>query len=970
VFQPGPDPSSEPEVQPGPEAAASDQPPVDAAAGVEAEAQGLPVAESGRLIGLSGQELDPVVGPGQVAPGMDEATFERLRGWRTGPGARQPAGTRKGPAPGRRRSEPESGAARRVREADAEARREQARREKEARARDQKAARAEAGRQRAARADARTAAREESPQAKAANAEARQEAARQRAVQAEERRAANAEARRMRVAGAEAAGAAAVGAPTHLADRLALPALVVVLLAVLATGAAGWVGNGGADTRAGEVAVARAVGSGGGLVVQDPRVGPIEPLHALGVGVWLRVTEAGGSLEAVIREARVPSRFLLAGVAGLTAVLFLLLIRVGPGSGAAAGPGPAPPQRPERRWRLGGAALAGALVALDPLLVRSGRAATGTVLAVLLAVGTVALAWGVPARPALRWLPLVAACGGLALLVSPLALAVVAVPVVAELLQGRYQEASKDMAALGLVIGLWLLLPMWVAGQNLGAGQAGWLLGRPSGRGPVAESVAAAPLTWLLVGAGLAAAGLTWRHRSGARSDGGPEAARLLAWTATSAAGALGAIALGYPAEQSLPFAVPAAAVSLAVGAVTLAAAGGTRQARRVALAGAGVMLVGLLAAQAVDWAGRYGKPADDGLGRLVATVGTEVPSCSAVNADGPDDRARLLAAGVTVTDFSDGPAALAAGVRYFVLTGGTRHPVAPSLSAWVRQHGTMLAAHSSRSLHGVELWRVDAAPLDPKADLLPLPDGVFSNTTGSACGGYRVVDSQVGTFHTAYRSVGGKAVLGRPLGSVWTSDGPALQAFDTMVLGAVPTAGGPPAVRPVELPSLLAKLDVKAVADADIPLPSVRPPVTNREVRALLREELIGRAYLGTDPATATNEDFRRARDRFGRPLGLPQMMPDGAMRQPFERAVLELPADGGPVRPAALGRLAVQLGLVPRQAMRPEPVPGLPAREAETRLDPAPLLRLVGGALGLLLLAAGAGAVVARRSGAGRGG
>jgi hypothetical protein len=967
---PQPDPSSEPEVQPGPEAAASDQPPVDAAAGVEAEAQGLPVAESGRLIGLSGQELDPVVGPGQVAPGMDEATFERLRGWRTGPGARQPAGTRKGPAPGRRRSEPESGAARRVREADAEARREQARREKEARARDQKAARAEAGRQRAARADARTAAREESPQAKAAKAEARQEAARQRAVQAEERRAANAEARRMRVAGAEAAGAAAVGAPTHLADRLALPALVVVLLAVLATGAAGWVGNGGADTRAGEVAVARAVGSGGGLVVQDPRVGPIEPLHALGVGVWLRVTEAGGSLEAVIREARVPSRFLLAGVAGLTAVLFLLLIRVGPGSGAAAGPGPAPPQRPERRWRLGGAALAGALVALDPLLVRSGRSATGTVLAVLLAVGTVALAWGVPARPALRWLPLVAACGGLALLVSPLALAVVAVPVVAELLQGRYQEASKDMAALGLAIGLWLLLPMWVAGQDLGAGQAGWLLGRPSGRGPVAESVTAAPLTWLLVAAGLAAAGLTWRHRSGARSDGGPEAARLLAWTATSAAGALGAIALGYPAEQSLPFAVPAAAVSLAVGAVTLAAAGGTRQARRVALAGAGVMLVGLLAAQAVDWAGRYGKPADDGLGRLVATVGTEVPSCSAVNADGPDDRARLLAAGVTVTDFSDGPAALAAGVRYFVLTGGTRHPVAPSLSAWVRQHGTMLAAHSSRSLHGVELWRVDAAPLDPKADLLPLPDGVFSNTTGSACGGYRVVDSQVGTFHTAYRSVGGKAVLGRPLGSVWTSDGPALQAFDTMVLGAVPTAGGPPAVRPVELPPLLAKLDVEAVADADIPLPSVRPPVTNREVRALLREELIGRAYLGTDPATATNEDFRRARDRFGRPLGLPQMMPDGAMRQPFERAVLELPADGGPVRPAALGRLAVQLGLVPRQAMRPEPVPGLPAREAETRLDPAPLLRLVGGALGLLLLAAGAGAVVARRSGAGRGG
>ena len=742
-------------------------------------------------------------------------------------------------------------------------------------------------------------------------------------------------------------------------------------MAVLGVAAAGWVGGGGADTRAGEVAVVRAAGgSEGGLVVQDPRVGPIEPLYALGAGVWLRVTEAGGSLEAVVREARVPSRFLLAGVVGLTSVLFLLLMRVGPGSGAAAGPGPAPPQS-ERLWRLGGAALAGALVALDPLLVQSGRAATGTVLAVLLAVGTVVLAWGVPARPTLRWLPLVAAGGGLALLVSPLALPVLAVPVVAELLQGRYQEAWKDMAALGLAIGLWLLLPVWVAGQDLGAGQAGWLLGRPQGRGSVAASVTGAPLTWLLVAAGLAAAILTWRHRSGARSDAGPGSARLLALAATSAAGALGAIAIGYPAEQALPFAVPAAAVSLAVAAWTLVAAGATRQVRRVALAGAGVVLAGLLVAQVVDWGGRYGGQADDGLGRLVATVGAEVPECSAVNASGPDDRARLLAAGVTVTEFSTGPAAQAAGVRYFVLTGGTAQgPLTPSLAAWVRQNGSRLAAHPSRSLSGVELWRVDAAPLDPVADLLPLPDGVFSNTTGSACGGYRVVDSQAGTFHTAYRSVGGKAVLGRPLGSVWTSDGPALQAFDTMVLGAVPTASGPPAVRPIELPPLLAKLDVEAVADADIPLPSAAPPVTNRQARALLRDELIGRAYLGTDPATASAEDFRRARERFGRPLGLPQMMPDGALRQPFERVVLELPADGGAVRPAALGRLAVRLGLVPRQAMRLEPVPGLPARPAETQLDPAPLLRLVGGALVLLLLAAGAGAVVAWRQRAARAG
>jgi hypothetical protein len=246
----------------------------------------------------------------------------------------------------------------------------------------------------------------------------------------------------------------------------------------------------------------------------------------------------------------------------------------------------------------------------------------------------------------------------------------------------------------------------------------------------------------------------------------------------------------------------------------------------------------------------------------------------------------------------------------------------------------------------------------------VPIPGGIFSNVTGSACGGYRVVDSQLGAFHTGYRAAGGKAVLGRPLGTVWTSDGPALQAFDTMVLGATPSASGPPDVKPIELPPLLAKLDVEAVADADIPLPSARPPITDRQAQALLDDRLIARAYLGTSPGSASAEDWRRARERFGRPLGRAQTMPDGAVRQPFERAVLELPADGGPVRPAALGRLAVHLGLVPKQAMRPEPVPGLPARPAEVRLDPSPLLRPLGIALALLAVAAAAGAVAARRS------
>jgi hypothetical protein len=203
---------------------------------------------------------------------------------------------------------------------------------------------------------------------KAARAEARQA----RAARAEERRAVRAEARR------------AAGAPSGAAARgrvgwLVQAAPIVVAVAALGLAAAGWRGGGGPDTLAGEVAVVRAAGgSGGGLVVQEPRVGPIEPLQPLALGAWLRATEAGGSLEGAIREAGVPSRFLLVGVVVPSVLVLLLLMRVGPGTGAAAGPGPTPPHRnepelPGRRWRLGAAALAGSLVALDPVLVRGGR---------------------------------------------------------------------------------------------------------------------------------------------------------------------------------------------------------------------------------------------------------------------------------------------------------------------------------------------------------------------------------------------------------------------------------------------------------------------------------------------------------------------------------------------------------------------------------------------------------------------
>src|SRR4029453_12406168 len=186
--------------------------------------------------------------------------------------------------------------------------------------------------------------------------------------------------------------------------------------------------------------------------------------------------------------------------------------------------------------------------------------------------------------------------------------------------------------------GLWLLLPIWAAGQGLDPGQVGWLLGRPPGRGPLATSLTGEPLSWLLVAAGLPAALLAWRLRSGARPGAGPGAARLRARARTTPPGALGAIPLGYPASQALAFAIPTAAVSLSL--ALLAATTATRAPRWIA-AMTGVALAGLLVAQGLSWGARYGQPADDGLGRLVATVAAQVPACSAVTAPAPAAPAR-----------------------------------------------------------------------------------------------------------------------------------------------------------------------------------------------------------------------------------------------------------------------------------------------------------------------------------------
>src|SRR5205807_8978304 len=123
------------------------------------------------------------------------------------------------------------------------------------------------------------------------------------------------------------------------------------------------------------------------------------------------------------------------------------------------------------------------------------------------------------------------------------------------------------------------------------------------------------------------------------------------------------------------------------------------------------------------------------------------------------------------ITNYASGPRALSYGIRYFFLNpkdAVARYGVmTPDLEAWIRTNGVRVAAYPSEPRWDAELWYVPNRPFDP-ADALPIPGGSFVNVVGSACGGYTVVNAVKVPMYQEYLSLGGKAVLGPPLGNAW----------------------------------------------------------------------------------------------------------------------------------------------------------------------------------------------------------
>jgi len=723
-------------------------------------------------------------------------------------------------------------------------------------------------------------------------------------------------------------------------------------------------------SEAAAVQVARNVARAGGLAWRGEPVLDQPPLPFALHGAWLSLTgRATGEVVPSIHQGRLVSSVCLALAIGVLALLVLALTD--------------PAQDGMLRFLVG---LAAALVAaLDPVLVGAGRMVTVEALGLLAGLLALWLAWLLRDRPAAVYVPVVGLASGVALLADGRTVVLLVVPVVFGVLaRGRPEPfAGRALAALLTGTWFWSAYAAWALTADPGGADAGLALLRrlaalvhlvrpdrplPLGR-PLSLAVPRDLATVAVLALALPTLAALWRWRS--------DRARLfvLAWNLAGAVAGMLLLAGGALDETWLTYLLPGATAAVVLGfeAARARLAGGRVVLGRISALAAPVLVVGLLVLAGSGWSGRYGQP-DDALARISKLVAGETPSCSVLNGSSPADPDLFTIDERRVTEFSSGPAALAHGVRYFLLraddVAAGRGTMLAGLAGWLRAEGKPIAAVPSRSHGSVELWQVSQPSTSRVADLLLIPGGVFENAVGSSCGGFPVVDDDAGQFFSGYQAIGGKSMIGRPLSRSWRTSGRTLQAFDTMVLGTVGGAdGGPKVVRPVRLVAQLAHNVPTLLAASGMPQPETGPDASVQVRRQLLTDPRIARFYLGAPVETADPVVWQAADARYGSPVSRPRPTAPGVVRQAFERVVIEVDREGS-ARLAPIGMVAVKAGLVPAEALRPQPVPDLPAMWPE---DPAAgstdrLLVHSGVALGAWALLALA-LLVGHRLRAGRG-
>ena len=679
---------------------------------------------------------------------------------------------------------------------------------------------------------------------------------------------------------------------------------------------------------------AKQVALGWHLTLGDQPLFVHPPLMFLLQGAWLRLTgHASGALGPAIRTAR-----LLSASVGVADVLLISALAYRLANGAS----------PRRRRVVTG--VIAVVAALDPLLTRYDRQDVIEPFALCVGLLTLHAAWQLRDRGALAYVSVTGLLGGLALLTNEITICLIAVPLLFAVLERNGALARRSAVALGIAVGFLGLFLVWAAELSLAGSfvsiQTATLrrlvgLVQITGLNVPGVSLVGALLhsaeeyssTYIVLAAGLAALAWCWSRTNTACGN------FLTAWLTASYAFGGYIVAVGTLNEQFFVYLLPASIVGTVLFADALLAGWVRRRQRcwpgrrdhparasRLPLVTGAAGFAGLAGLSASIWFTNY-SGASDGVVLIDQFIAAKLPACAAVNASGDPDKYSYLLGGRGFEYFSVGPAALADGVHYFILSpsDATEHSgnMSPALASWITGHGRRLADFPSQVYKTVQLWYVPASPYDPVADVVDIPGGNYVSTVGSRCGGYTVTNGPHGSFYSAYQALGGKALLGDPLSQV-TATGPGgyEQLIDGVVLAATPAAD--PAVRALPIVAMLANRAPAAYRRAGLPPAYLRAKAAQRP--GWLTNPSIMRAYL--DGERDSPGGYAAAVRRFGEPLGPPVKLPGAVVGQAFADVVLEVPSGGGSVHAAAVtpAALTAKVLTVPGRAGVPQSPPPLP--------------------------------------------
>jgi hypothetical protein len=674
---------------------------------------------------------------------------------------------------------------------------------------------------------------------------------------------------------------------------------------------------------------AKQVALGWHLTLGDQPLFVHPPLMFLMQAAWLRLTgHASGALAPAIRAAR-----LLSASVGVADVLLISALAYRLASGAG----------PRRRRVVTG--VIAVVAALDPVLTRYDRQDVIEPFALCVSLLTLHAAWQLRDRGGLAYVAGTGMLGGLALLTNEITICLVAVPLVFAVLERNGALARRSAAALGIAVAFLALFLLWAAELSLAGSfvsiQTATLrrligLVQITGLNVPGVSLVGALLhqaeeyssTYIVLATGLVALAWCWSRSNTATGN------FLTAWLTASYVFGGYIVAVGTLNEQFFVYLLPASIVGSVLLADALLAGwvrrrqrtgrGGPARVSRLPLMTGAAGFAGLAGLSASIWFTNYGG-ASDGVVLTDQFIGAKLPACAAVNASGDPDKYSYLLGGRFFDYFSVGPAALADGVHYFILSPNDAVErsgnMSPALASWITGHGRRLTDFPSEVYKTVQLWYVPASPYDPVADVVDISGGSYVNTVGSRCGGYTVTDGPHGAFYSAYAALGGKSMLGDPLSRV-TAAGPGgyEQLVDGAVLAATPAAGpGDPAVRALPIVAMLAQRVPAAYRRAGLPPADLGAQAAQRP--GWLTNPSIRRSYLD-------GGSYAAAVSRFGEPLGPPVKLSGSVVGQAFADVVLEVPIGGGsahaaPVTPAAL---TARVLTVPSRARVPQPPPPLP--------------------------------------------